>query len=665
MSHNADKLTVLMLTSTMAAGGSGRFLATLIEHLDRDQFAPQLATVFDAEIEYEIPSDTPLLLVSEEPRIVPSVDMGISSGVMSEPGGDGPWVQAVVDKIAHLVRRTRPDVVLCAPEWASVLAAAASEGFSDSTRLICRVGAPPSVAFPLTGRTLLYAELLRSNFNKAECVIANSRAIAADLVANFGVDEERVVLLHNPIDVAKVESLAADELSEDVFGEGCPVAVFVGRLERVKGIEFFLRAIAAVNAVVPMRCVLVGDGSQRGYLEALVKHLEIERIVHFAGTQTNPYKYMSRGAVFVLPSLSEGMPNVLLEAMACGCPVVASDIPGGVTRELLADGACGLIVPPGDEQALEAAILRVVQDDELRGRLIAEGTEQVRRFDLPQTLRESQELFLAVATGPVVGGRRSTGTVSDCSGPGITPVTDPEGGSGRLQRGPSMVSRALDFVRDHGVRGLVARLSERLGADPAKAIVSSDPVGIPRDEPTRPLDAETMDWLHLSGPVFVCVQESCNSSGADVLLEALALARRRDDVRCAVISDGAPTQKLREATVRLGIDDAVRLIGDLGMTAGYLKDSFAYVSPGTELGSGLPPSLVVAVASGRPVVATRASDAVAQFLGDSERGVLVPRGDVEALAEAMLQLVWDDEFRTRATRQAQECLESASRNGAA
>ena len=91
--------------------------------------------------------------------------------------------------------------------------------------------------------------------------------------------------------------------------------------------------------------MLVGDGSQRGYLEALVRQLGIAEHVRFLGEQTIPFKYMRRATMFVLPSLSEGMPNVLLEAMACGCPVIATDIAGGVVREVLEDGTCGLIVP--------------------------------------------------------------------------------------------------------------------------------------------------------------------------------------------------------------------------------------------------------------------------------------------------------------------------------
>ena len=77
--------------------------------------------------------------------------------------------------------------------------------------------------------------------------------------------------------------------------------------------------------------MLVGDGSHRGYLQALAKHLGIAEHVRFAGRQRNPFKYLSKATVFVLPSLSEGMPNVLLEAMTCGCPVIASDIDGGIT----------------------------------------------------------------------------------------------------------------------------------------------------------------------------------------------------------------------------------------------------------------------------------------------------------------------------------------------
>ena len=114
--------------------------------------------------------------------------------------------------------------------------------------------------------------------------------------------------------------------------------VFVGRLERVKGLEYLLQAIEKVAQTTQLRCVIVGDGSQRSYLEAAAKHLGLAETVHFVGEQANPYKYLSKATAFVLPSLSEGMPNVLLEAMACNCPIVATDIAGGVVRDILQDG---------------------------------------------------------------------------------------------------------------------------------------------------------------------------------------------------------------------------------------------------------------------------------------------------------------------------------------
>lgn len=177
--------------------------------------------------------------------------------------------------------------------------------------------------------------------------------------------------------------------------------IFVGRLSRVKGLEYLLRAIRTLLEKTLVRVVLVGDGPQRGYLEALSKHLGLGDALHFAGAQTNPFRFLSRATVFVLPSLSEGMPNVLLEAMACGCPVIATDIGGGIVREVLEDGECGRIVPAAEAAVLAEAILALIESPEAREQLAARGARRVQDFGLPRVLSAYEALLTEAAAAPL------------------------------------------------------------------------------------------------------------------------------------------------------------------------------------------------------------------------------------------------------------------------
>ena len=116
-----------------------------------------------------------------------------------------------------------------------------------------------------------------------------------------------------------------------------------------------LRAFAAVRQIRPVRLVLLGDGELRAELETLARSLGIAEDLDMPGFDANPFRYMARAAAFVLSSDWEGLPTALIEAMACGCPVVATDCLGG-PREILNDGALGRIVSLGDVEALAAAI---------------------------------------------------------------------------------------------------------------------------------------------------------------------------------------------------------------------------------------------------------------------------------------------------------------------
>lgn len=400
MSAEPRKLKVLLLTSAMTHGGSQRFLSILLQHLDRHLFTPMLATVMDADIAYPIPDDVILhSLACELPLEPPSV-LRVPASTLEKHAAQALAVGNVVDRIAGFVRRERPDVVICSPEWVAVEAAAALSRFPANTSLVCRVGAPPSVAFPADGRTDLYRALALEYLRDADCIMANSETIAADLAQDFGVDRTRVVVMANPIDIHRVAEQAALPAGEVDFGDGVPTVVSVGRIERVKGLEYLLRAVAEVNLVRPVRCVLVGEGGQGPYLKALSKHLGIEERVHFVGQQENPFRFMSKAAVYALSSLSEGMPNVLVEAMACGCPVVATEIEGGITRELLQDGDCGLIVPRQDAASLAQAILRILDDSTLRETLIVRGRKRADEFGLQRIIEMNQDLFLGLASRP-------------------------------------------------------------------------------------------------------------------------------------------------------------------------------------------------------------------------------------------------------------------------
>lgn len=166
--------------------------------------------------------------------------------------------------------------------------------------------------------------------------------------------------------------------------------VGMGRLGREKGFDLLVRASAAVRH--PFRVVLLGEGVEENSLRELVKNLGIGDRVEFAGFRKNPFPYLQKASVFVLPSRYEGFPNSLLEAMALGVACVATRCPTG-PEEIIMDGENGLLVPVEDPTALANAIDRLLGDTELRDRLGRAARERAREFDAVRILPRFEVLL--------------------------------------------------------------------------------------------------------------------------------------------------------------------------------------------------------------------------------------------------------------------------------
>jgi len=139
-----------------------------------------------------------------------------------------------------------------------------------------------------------------------------------------------------------------------------PVILGVGRLEEQKDFASLINAFSLVHERIPARLVILGEGQDRHALQALIDSLGLQEWIDLPGFDINPFAFMKRSAVFVLSSKWEGLPNALIQALTCGCPVVSTDCLSG-PAEILNDGEYGHLVPVGDAQALAEAILAVLQ----------------------------------------------------------------------------------------------------------------------------------------------------------------------------------------------------------------------------------------------------------------------------------------------------------------
>ena len=203
--------------------------------------------------------------------------------------------------------------------------------------------------------------LIRRHYARAEAVVGVSRGVSEDLTACTGLAPERVATVYNPVVHGRIEAAAAEPSGDPWLDRpGRPVILSAGRLVEKKQFGLLLEAFAELRQSRSARLVILGEGRLRPRLEAQVRCLGIQDDVRLPGWRPNPYAYMARASVFALTSEREGFGNVLVEALACGCPVVSTDCPSG-PAEILARGRYGSLVPVGDRAALVAALARSLE----------------------------------------------------------------------------------------------------------------------------------------------------------------------------------------------------------------------------------------------------------------------------------------------------------------
>lgn len=219
-------------------------------------------------------------------------------------------------------------------------------------------------------------------YPRAQGLVVPSRDVLEDLEKNIGFGRRgpRLRVIANPVDVEDVRARAAKEPENpDLIESSCPLILGVGRLARQKNFGLLIRAFARVRQQRPARLLLLGAGPQRQQLQELATSLNVSEYIQMPGRVHNPFSYMARADVFALSSEEEGFGLVLVEAMASGVPVVATDCPGGPS-EILEEGKSGIMVPLNDVAAMAAGLTEVLED-ESRGRaLVAAGYRRAEDF---------------------------------------------------------------------------------------------------------------------------------------------------------------------------------------------------------------------------------------------------------------------------------------------
>lgn len=291
------------------------------------------------------------------PDGVQTVDLRAAGVLRSLPGLTG------------YLRRRRPDALFATMTHANIGALLATLTRGAKTPVIVREANVPLTdgKFKKSAAARVSRFLIRAFYPRAKGVIAVANDVAEELCTLAPALRSRIAVLPNPVVSPELFTRAAEPLSDPWFADDAPPVVLgAGRLGTQKDFPTLVRAFAAARRQRELRLVILGDGPDREQLQNLSRELGVESDVKLPGFVINPFPYMKRAGVFVLSSIYEGMPNVLLQALALGVRVVSTDCPGG-SRDALMGGRYGRLVAAGDHRALSRAILETLESPPPQG----------------------------------------------------------------------------------------------------------------------------------------------------------------------------------------------------------------------------------------------------------------------------------------------------------
>jgi glycosyltransferase involved in cell wall biosynthesis len=271
-----------------------------------------------------------------------------------------------IPALARYLRGARPALLLSSASHVNLTALRAHRLAGDSSALVLRASNAIEKPSARGGGNASRSKLaqIRRLYPRADAIVAVSHSVAESLSdLAFGL-RDRIQTVYNPSWHPGLLEKAAAPIDHPWFAPGAaPVILAAGRLSAQKDFPTLIRAFARVREKTAARLMILGSSDKaprREQLLELAKQLSVAEDFALPGFVDNPHPYMARSAVFVLSSIWEGLPGVLIEAMASGCPVVSTDCPGGA-REILEDGRFGPLVPARDPDSLATAILEVLE----------------------------------------------------------------------------------------------------------------------------------------------------------------------------------------------------------------------------------------------------------------------------------------------------------------
>jgi len=389
MRATARRARALFLWRSLLPGGVERTAITLVDHLQAPDWSFFLALLEPhGAFQSWIRHPRRLLRPRAGPRTQREVeDLAFALKAVPRLGWYACRTQALLDRVKPdlLFTHSGVDVLVAGAlsrrRGAVWVASVGSDAFSD-------ISSRHPWGRPVFRRFLSVA------YRRPDHIVAVSEGLRRRLTEDLGVPRARVSVIPNPVDLVRIQAEARRPPPEYATGD---FVLGVGRLTASKGFDLLIRAAARLfREERPIRVVILGDGEEREPLSRLVRELGIEHLVTMPGYEPCPWRLMSRAVAVAVPSRQEGFSNVIVEAMACGASVVATECHG--PREIVSSGVNGSLVPVGDEQALRQALVELLDDPRRRAHYREGALRRAQDYAVTRVGEQYVSLFRELAT---------------------------------------------------------------------------------------------------------------------------------------------------------------------------------------------------------------------------------------------------------------------------
>jgi glycosyltransferase involved in cell wall biosynthesis len=364
ITENETRVRLLIITPTLKSGGSEKIVSLICNHINTNIFTVCLVVVNNVRPFYEITNPAIEIVNLKKNRVLFSLP-----------------------RIKSAVKNFKPDIIFSTASHLNIYLAVFKNRFNIQIKFVGREASIVSINSQQAKMPFLYNLLIKKYYNRFDTIICQSVYMQQDLIAHYHISENKTLVIYNATE--KLPTMPEDPDGHVVEREY--KFITVARLSEEKGIARLIHAAGLLT--IPFKYYIIGEGVKRKELEELINSLQLQDKIFLTGEKKEPFVGMENADLFLSGSYYEGFPNALLEAGALGIPVIAFNVPGGIS-EIINAGENGLLVSDNDIIGFAAAINKGLQSNFRRNEII-EATN--KRFSVRGMLNSLENIFLKIA----------------------------------------------------------------------------------------------------------------------------------------------------------------------------------------------------------------------------------------------------------------------------